>query len=218
MQIEAAREQMIHQQVRAWDVLDERVLETMRRVPRERFVPSQYRDLAFADTAIPIGAGERMLSPQMVGRLLQALAVTDGATALEIGTGTGFVSACLAALGGNVRTLEINPDIAAMARANLADARITNVEVITADAFAAGALGSQRYDTIAVTGSVPLGDERLRQALLPGGRLFVVVGSAPIMRAQRITRVSDTEWRNETLFETVLPALHNALRPVAFSF
>ena len=215
---EAAREQMIHQQVRAWDVLDERVLETMRRVPRERFVPSQYRDLAFADTAIPMGAGEHMLSPQLVGRLLQALSVTEGAAVLEIGTGTGFVSACLAALGGNVRTLEINPDIAAMARANLADARITNVEVITADAFAAGALGSQRYDAIAVTGSMPLGDERLRQALLPGGRLFVVVGSAPIMRAHRITRVSDTEWRNETLFETVLPALHNAPRPVAFTF
>ncbi|HPF26729.1 MAG TPA: protein-L-isoaspartate O-methyltransferase [Steroidobacteraceae bacterium] len=218
MQIEPAREQMIHQQVRAWDVLDDRVLDAMRRVPRERFVPSQYRDVAFADTAIPIGSGQHMLTPQLTGRLLQALAIRPGDQALEIGTGSGYVSACMAMLGAGVQSLEIDPALAAAARRNLEACPAAKVEVIVADAFAADAVPGGPFDVIAVTGSLPLYDQRFQQALKPGGRLFVVVGQAPIMRAHLITRVSDNDYRDESLFETVLPALHNAPQPIAFTF
>lgn len=223
MQIELAREQMIHQQVRAWDVLDERVLQTMRRVPRERFVPTEFSDLAFADVEVPLGDGQQMLSPQIVGRLLQALTVAAGDRALEIGTGSGYVSACLAGLGASVRTLEINSRLAVAARANLERCQVAHVDVINADAFADGALndlrdGAQGFDVIAVTGSLPLYDPRFQQALKPGGRLFVVIGIRPIMQARLISRVSDNEWRDESLFETVLPELHNAPHPPAFTF
>ncbi len=218
MQIECAREQMIHQQVRAWDVLDDRVLDAMRRVPRERFVPRQYRDVAFADTAIPIGRGQHMLSPQLTGRMLQALAILPGDEALEVGTGSGYVSACMAMLGARVRSLEIDSALAAVASRNLEACQVNSVAVIVADAFAPGALPAAQFDVIAVTGSLPVYDQRFQQALRPGGRLFVVVGLAPIMRAHLITRVSDNDFRDESLFETVLPALHNAPQPIAFTF
>ncbi len=214
---EAAREQMIHQQVRAWDVLDERALEALGKVPRERFVPEGYRDLAFADASIPLPHGERMLAPKIVGRILQALQVEGDESVLEIGTGSGFLTACLALQAGSVRSLEIHPDLADAARTRLASLGLGRAEVVAADAFAAGALGNGSWDVIVLTGSLPLYDARFEQRLAPGGRLFVAVGEAPVMDA-RLVRRGDGGCVAESLFETVLPALHGAPRREPFRF
>lgn len=218
MQTEVAREQMIHQQVRAWDVLDQRVLDVIGKVPREHFVPESWRGLAFADTTIPIAHGERMLAPKVVGRLLQALQIEPGESALEIGTGSGFVTACLALQAGAVRSLEIHADLAEAAAARLAGIGLGHARIETRDALAAGALGDGTWDVIALTGSLPLYDPRFERALSVGGRLFVVVGEPPAMDARLVTRTGESSWRTESLFETVLPPLHGAARREAFRF
>ena len=211
-----AREQMVEQQVRAWEVLDERVLDVMRRIPREHFVPSEHRYLAFADLEIRLPHGQHMLRPSVVGRLLQALGLTGSERILEVGAGSGFVTACLAALGAHVRALEIFPDLAALARANLESLDIRNVDVTAADALQADI--PERYDAIAVTASMPIYDERFQRLLTIGGRLFVVVGHAPAMEARLVRRVSEDAWTSESLFETVVDPLINARRPEEFRF
>lgn len=219
MQTEYAREQMVSQQVRAWDVLDERVLGALRGVPRERFVPAGYRDLAFADVEIPLAHGQHMLRSMLVGRLLQALEIGPEDRLLEVGAGTGFVTACLARLarlGGSVRSLEIFPDLAEEARAHLRSLDIANAEVVSADAMLLAE--ESRYDAIAVTGSLPVYDERFARALKPGGRLFVVVGEAPLMQALLVRRTGEHTFGRESLFETVIDPLVNAPRPRSFSF
>lgn len=216
MDTEAARQQMIDQQIRAWEVLDDGVLKTLRAVPRELFVPEAYRDLAFADTAIPLLQGQQMLTPKVEGKILQALALTPDDHVLEIGVGSGYLAACLARLAARVRALEIFPDIAERAAVNLQLAAVNNAVVETMDAMQFSAEGA--YDAIAVTGSLPLWDERWQRALKIGGRMFMAVGSAPIMEAWKITRIGAGEWQRESLFETVLPALINAPRPSAFVF
>lgn len=218
MLTEAAREQMIHQQVRAWDVLDERVLEVLGKVPRERFVPEGYRELAFADAAIPLPHGEKMLAPKIVGRILQALQVEADESVLEIGTGSGFLTACFALQAGAVRSLEIHADLAGAARTRLAALGLGQAEVAAADAFAAGVPGGGSYDAIALTGSLPLYDRRFEQRLAIGGRLFVVVGEPPVMEARLVRRSGENEWTTESLFETVLPPLHGAPRRESFTF
>lgn len=216
MQTEYAREQMISQQVRAWDVLDERVLEALRGVPRERFVPEHYRELAFADAQIPLAHGQHMLRSMLVGRLLQALEIAPRDRILEVGAGTGFVTACLARLGGSVRSLEIFPDLAAEAAAKLRGLGIGNAEVVAADAMKLEE--DSQYDAIALTGSLPLYDERFARALRPGGRLFVVVGEPPLMQALLVRRTEGQAYGRESLFETVIDPLVNAPRRAAFSF
>lgn len=216
MNIEAAREQMIEQQVRAWEVLDLQILDTLRAIRRELFVPELYRDLAFADTAIPLQHGQQMLAPMVEGRILQSLNVGAADHVLEIGAGSGYLAACLARLAARVRVLEIFPDIAERAAANLQLAAVNNAVVETVDAMQFSA--NAEFDVIAVTGSLPIWDERWQSALKVGGRMFVVVGTAPIMEAWRITRVAEREWQRESLFEIVLPALINAPRPPAFVF
>ncbi len=215
---EAAREQMILQQVRGWDVLDERVLDVMRRIPRERFVPAAWRELAFTDTDIPLGHDARMLAPKVVGRVLQALEIAAGDRALEIGTGSGFLTACLAAQAASVRTLELHADLAAAARERLGSIGVANAEVVTADVYAHGMLGGESYDIIAVTGSLPLDDERFQRRLAIGGRMFVVVGEAPVMAARLVRRVSEREWVTESLFETSIVPLVGARRRESFRF
>jgi protein-L-isoaspartate(D-aspartate) O-methyltransferase len=215
---EAAREQMIRQQVRGWDVLDEHVLEIMQRVPRERFVPPAWRDLAFTDTEIPLGHEARMLAPKLVGRVLQALEIGAADRALEIGTGSGFLTACLAALCAHVRSIELHADLAELARQHLRATGVVNADVITADAFAPDALGTATYDVIAVTGSLPLDDMRFQQRLAIGGRLFVVVGAAPAMAARLVRRVGAHEWVTESLFETCLAPLVGAQSREEFRF
>ncbi|HEV8332294.1 MAG TPA: protein-L-isoaspartate O-methyltransferase [Steroidobacteraceae bacterium] len=216
MNLQAAREQMVEQQVRAWDVLDERVLQTMLQVQREEFAPLRYRDVAFADSPIPLAHGQTMLPAKVHGRILQALAVEPGDVALEVGAGSGYLTACLAKLASRVRSLEIFPELAEQARTNLLAARINNVAVEAADGLQLNEQSS--YDVIAVTGSLPLYDERFQQALRIGGRLFVIVGQSPIMEAWRVVRVGEREWQRQGLFETVVEPLVNAPRPSAFLF
>ena len=216
MNIEIAREQMIEQQVHAWEVFDERVLTTMRDVRREQFAPAPFREVAFADAPIPLAHGQTMLPAKLHGRILQSLAVNPADIALEVGAGSGFLSACLGQLAARVRSLEIFPDLAEVARRNLFEAAINNVSVEVADAMQFGEQSA--YDVIAVTGSLPLYDERFQQALRIGGRLFVVVGQAPVMEAWKVTRVGEREWQRESLFETVIAPLVNAPRPSEFVF
>jgi len=211
-----AREQMIEQQVRAWDVLDARVLETLRRVPREAFVAPQHRFLAFADVEIPLPCSQHMLRPSVVGRLLQALALGGGERVLEIGTGSGFVSACLQAAGASVRSLEIFPELAELARRNVASLGLKDVEILTQDASRIDS--ETRYDAIAITASLPVADERFQRQLAVGGRLFVVVGTPPVMEARLIRRITEDAWGTESLFETVIDPLVHATRPQGFVF
>lgn len=214
--LENARQQMVGQQVRTWDVLDARVLEALSAVPRERFVPEAYRGVAFADTEIPIGHGQFMLKPAIEGRILQALAPARGEHALEIGTGTGFFAACLAHLTGRVESLEIHRDLAANAAAAIDAAGIARVDIETADALAREY--QPRYQVIAVTGSLPVYDRRFERALTVGGRLFIVVGSPPVMEARLVTRTGDDSWLTESLFETSMVPLVNAAAAPRFRF
>jgi protein-L-isoaspartate(D-aspartate) O-methyltransferase len=221
-----AREQMIEHQVRAWEVLDARVLSILRAVPRERFVPESQTWLAFADTDVPLPCGQFMLRPNVVGRLLQALELTSSDKVLEIGAGTGYVTACLAAAASHVKSLELHAQLAQLAVSNLAANGVRNAEVITADAMqeqaqegtGSGSAGSGRYHAIAVTGSLPSYDERFQRQLEIGGRLFVIVGDAPVMDARLVRRVSEDAWVTESLFETVVAPLQNARRPPGFAF
>jgi protein-L-isoaspartate(D-aspartate) O-methyltransferase len=216
MQTEFARVQMITQQVRAWDVLDERVLDAMRRTPREFFVPEKYSQVAFADTDIPLRAGQHMLAPKVVGRLLQALEAAPGMRALVVGCGTGFVPACLSAMGASVRAIEIDADLAAAARHNLKRAGFGQVEVVTGDTFHLD-LGRD-YALIAVCGSLPLYDERFARALAIGGKLFAVVGATQLQEALLVTRTAESTWDSAGLFETRIDALEHAAWPEPFTF
>jgi protein-L-isoaspartate(D-aspartate) O-methyltransferase len=215
---EAAREQMIHQQLRAWDVLDQTVLDTVSHVPREMFVPQGYADLAFADGELPLGGGDRMLAPKVVGRILQAVSPRPTERVLEIGTGSGFLSACLAGLACSVRSLEHREDRAAAARRNLEAAAIRNATVETLDAYAVGALGAIAWDVIVLTGSLPLPDERFEQQLAVGGRLFAIIGQGPVMDATLIQRFGAEQWRRTSLFATSVKALVGARAPERFAF
>ncbi|HKT71499.1 MAG TPA: protein-L-isoaspartate O-methyltransferase [Steroidobacteraceae bacterium] len=212
-----AREQMIEQQVRAWDVLDQHVLEIFRRVPREHFVPGAQRFLAFADVEVPLPEGQNMLRPSVVGRLLQALALQGKESVLEIGAGSGFVTACLAAMSARVTAWEVFPELAALARNNLNTLRVANAEVAAVDAITQIADG-KRYDAIAATASMPVYDDRFARQLELGGRLFVVVGTAPVMEARLIRRTGENSWEVQSLFETVIDPLVNAIRPPGFTF
>jgi protein-L-isoaspartate(D-aspartate) O-methyltransferase len=207
---------MVDQQIRTWEVLDPRVLDVLSEVPREAFVPPAYRELAFADTPIPIGFGQSMLAPLLQGRILQSLAVSEADTVLEVGTGTGYLTAALGLLASSVHSIEIRAEFTAAATANLRTVPQARVELETRDAFHAAPLGE--YEVIAVTGSLPVYDTRFEQALRVGGRLFVVVGVAPVMDAILVRRVDSKEWIRESLFETVIDPLVNATAPRGFVF
>ena len=215
-EIEQARFNMIEQQVRTWDVLDQQVLDTMNAVPREAFVPERYAGLAFADTNIPLGHEQVMMAPKVEGRLLQALAIEPQHAILEVGTGSGYLTACLARLGRHVTSLDIVPDFVAAASERLAEQAIVNITLQTADALQE--LGDSSYDIIAVTGSLPILQQQFHHNLTIGGRLFVISGELPIMDASLITRVDESHWSRESLFETCIPPLVNAETAEAFSF
>ncbi|HXQ31633.1 MAG TPA: protein-L-isoaspartate O-methyltransferase [Steroidobacteraceae bacterium] len=216
MDIEAARQQMIDQQVRAWEVLDPRVLDALARVPRERFVPPAYRDLAFADAPIPLPEGQSMLPPKLDARILQACEIVAGDTVIEVGAGSGFLAACLATLGGRVESLELRPLLAELANRNLRTAGFFGVAVHLAD----GTTWQPRapVDVVVLSASLPVYDPRYEQWLLPGGRLFAVTGAAAPMTAQLVTRLGEREFARTDLFETFVDPMTNARRPSAFVF
>jgi protein-L-isoaspartate(D-aspartate) O-methyltransferase len=212
----SARRQMVDQQIRTWEVLDPRVLDALAAVPREAFVPIEYRELAFADAEIPIGSGHSMLAPNLQGRILQALGVTANDAALEVGSGTGYLASVLSLLAASTRSIDIHPEFTSKSIANLRAVPEARVQFETRDAFSAAPLGE--YDVIAVTGSLPVYDTRFERALRTGGRLFAIVGTAPVMDAVLIRRVDDNEWIRESLFETVIEPLVNATSAQGFVF
>ena len=213
---EFARGQMITQQIRAWDVLDGRVLEAMQRTPREQFVPERYASVAFADADIPLLPGQHMLAPKIVGRLLQALDPQPGMRALVVGAGTGYVPACISAMGASVRAVEIDAGLAAAARANLNRSGFGQVEVVVGDTFNLDF--GKDYAVIAVCGALPLYDDRFARALAVGGRLFVVVGPNQPQEALLVTRTAAQKWDSTGLFETRVDALDHAASPERFQF
>lgn len=216
MNTDYARLQMVNQQVRGWNVYDENVLAMLRDLPRDHFVPAGYTSVAFADIAIPLGHGEHMMTPTIEGRLLQALGLTGEENVLEIGTGSGFMTACLARLAAHVTSIDIHDDFIESARDKLETAGIRNVDVMQMDAIQE--LPDGPFDAIAVTGSLQTFDPRFVEALSRHGRLFVVVGDGPAMEAKLIERTNDHDWHTVSLFETSLaPLVHGALPP-QFSF
>lgn len=202
-----ARTQMLGQQLRAWDVLDDRVLDVVGTTPRERFVPDGYRELAFADTEIPIGHGQFMLAPKIEGRLLQSLQITPVDEVLEVGTGTGYLTACLARLSARVNSIDIYSDFVVDAGRRLADIGVENARCEALDAMSLDITAA--YDVIAVTGSMPELEQRFVDMLRPRGRLFVVVGRPPIMEARLVTMHPGGVWTEQSLFETLLTPLEN---------
>lgn len=217
MNIEQARHNMIEQQIRPWDVLDQRVLEQVLRTPREDFVPPAYRSAAFTDMMLPIGHDQVMMEPKLEARILQALAIQPHEKVLEVGTGSGYLTALLAGLASRVVSVEIVPQLHEQAKALLAQHGIDNVTLEQGDA-AGGWDAHQPYDAIAVTGSLPSLPQGLKDNLQIGGRLFAVVGELPAMRAVLATRINANEWREQTLFETVVPPLMSAQKVQHFTF
>jgi protein-L-isoaspartate(D-aspartate) O-methyltransferase len=215
MNFEQARANMVAQQIRPWEVLDEQVLETVLATPREEFVPAPFRALAFMDMEIPLGRGEVMMPPRVEARMVQTLALRPDDAVLEIGTGSGYVTALLAKLGGHVSSVDIHGEFTAAARVKLAAHGIDNVTLETGDA-ARGWGQPGRFDAIAVTGSLPVPTDDFQRALKVGGRMFIVVGQAPVMEAMLVERVGENEWRRKTLFETVVPPLANAPQATRF--
>lgn len=216
MDLDAARQQMISQQLRAWDVLDGRVIGVMAALPRERFVAAGWQGLAYADAELPMGLGKTLAPPKIQGRALQALLPQPGESVLEIGSGTGYMTACLARLAGQVTGVELHPALAATARSNLAALGIDNAELLEGDGLAMKFPAA--FDVVCLNGSVPDGTDRFAQMLTVGGRLFAVTGRPPVMQARKVTRIGAAEWTSEGLFETCLPPLENTRHTLEFVF
>jgi protein-L-isoaspartate(D-aspartate) O-methyltransferase len=217
MNIEQARFNMIEQQIRPWEVLDPQVLDLLFVVKREDFTPPAYRNLAFADMEIPLGDGQVMLAPKIEAKMLQELVLQKTDKVLEIGTGSGYMAALLAARAEHVITVEVRPELAAMAKANLERAGIANVSVEVGNG-AEGWSQCRPYDAIVVSGALPSVPAALLKQLRVGGRLAVVVGEAPVMEAQLITCTAEGVYNTVNLFETVIPALDGAEAKESFSF
>lgn len=224
MNIEQARFNMIEQQIRTWDVLDQNVLNLLPLVRREEFVPEAYKSLAFADSEIPLPCGANMLTPKFEARILQEAAPKKHETVLEIGAGSGYMAALLAAMARQVTTVEIEPELKTLATRNLDAYGIGNVEVVLGNGAQGwpAANGAQAtmaaYDVIVISGSLPVLPDRFLQQLKVGGRLLCVLGKAPAMTAQLITRTTETAYSTLTLFETDIKPLRDAAVPSTFKF
>lgn len=214
---EAARFNMIEQQIRTWEVLDPVVLALLDKVPRENFVEKSQQGLAFADVELPIGQGQIMLSPKLEGRILQALSVKKTDKVLLVGTGSGYLTALLATLASHVHAVEIHPELSEVAKRRLQQQNIHNVTLYVGDG-ANGFAGAAPYDVIVFTGSLPLHPSAAEKMLNVGGRMFAVVGEMPVMQATLTQRMSEGACRKETLFETCLPPLVNAPQATKFEF
>jgi protein-L-isoaspartate(D-aspartate) O-methyltransferase len=206
MNLEQARFNMIEQQIRPWDVLDQKVLDVIRAIPREAFVAPTYRQVAYADVELPLGDGEVMMAPKVAARMVQSLRLAPSDKVLEIGTGSGYATALLARLAGHVYSVERLEALSQRAAAHLAENGIDNVTLKVGDG-SGGWPEEAPYDAIAVTGSLPSLGQTLQRQLKLGGRLFVIVGEPPVMEALLLTRAGDNAWTRESLFETELPPL-----------
>ena len=211
-----ARRQMVRQQVRTWDVFDAETLATLSELRRDEFAPPEYANLAYADTEIPLPNGQAMMAPLIEGRLLQAVAPATGERIFEIGTGSGFLTACLAKLADSVVSIDLFGNLLDTASRNLEDAGIANVDLQSMDATAT--LPDEQFDAVVVTASIPEFDMRFVDALKPGGRLFVVVGDPPVMQAKLVVRAPDGELSGKTVFETCIAPLVNVHRDSGFQF
>lgn len=214
---EQSRFNMIEQQIRTWDVLNGDVLDLLKKLPREDFVPKQYKGLAFADIEIPLGYGQLMLAPKIEGRILQALAIKKTDKVLEIGTGSAYLTALMALQAKHVDSIEANSKLSAQAAKNIAAQSIENVSLVVGDGLKGNETAAP-YDIIVYTGALPLAPTEVEQQLAIGGRMFVVIGEAPVMEATLVTRVSADNFKREVLFETCLPTLENAPEPARFEF
>lgn len=217
MNFEQARFNMIEQQIRPAEVLDQNVLDVLMSTPREDFVPEQYRGLAFVDMKIPLAAGQVMLTPILEGRMLQALALRSLDTVLEIGTGSGYTAALMAKLARRVTSVDIYPELTKSAQQNLHRHAIQHVTLECGDASHDWAR-AEEYNAIAITGSLPLIPQAYKRRLKLGGRLCAIVGDAPVMECVLITRLGENEWTQESLLETDVPVLVNAPQPQRFIF
>ncbi len=216
MDFEQARFNMVEQQIRTWDVLDQDILDLLFAVRREEFVPPEHRTLAFADLELPLPGGQRMWTPKMEARVLQSLALRRDEAVLEIGTGSGYFTALLASRAREVTTVEIDPALASSAAARLARHGFANVRGETGDG--ARGWGREEYDAIVLTGSTPLLPETFMQQLKPGGRVFAVVGDKPVMTARLVAWAAPGTRVTTDLFETVIAPLVNAAAPTRFRF
>lgn len=214
---EQARFNMVEQQIRPWQVLDKAVLNVLSHVPRELFVPQAYQALAYTDTEIPLGHGQSMVPPRVDARLMHDLHLTGTEKVLEIGTGSGYLAALLAGRAQRVVSLEVNPELAAAARANLQRAGITNVDVRVADG-SAGAAGDAPFDAIVLGGSVAEVPQALLQQLKVGGHLIAIVGQDPVMVATLYTRTADAAWSSKALWDHTAPRLQGFTEPTRFHF
>lgn len=211
-----ARENMIEQQIRPWDVLDQRVLDVLGEIPREQFVDAQYHGVAYSDHRMPIGHGQEMLNPNVDARMIQALDLQNTDSVLEIGTGSGYTATCLSRLSRSVETVEISAPLAEAARARFAELACSNISSHNLDASEIWDAADE-YDAIAFTGSVQTVPEYYKLKMAIGGRLFVVVGDAeaPTMTAMLLTRMAESEWTTDSLFETSIPPLENFSAPAS---
>lgn len=212
-----ARFNMIEQQIRTWEVLDPKVLATLNQMPREAFVPSSYRGLAFADIEIPLAHNQQMLSPKVEGRFLQALQLQATDKVLLVGAGSGYLAALMSQHAAQITALEIFPDLCALATKNLSAQGIHNVQVIEADGHE-GDESRAPFDVIVFTASSPVEPEGVRRQLSIGGRMLIVLGQAPVMQATLIQRLAEHSYKQDVLFETCLAEMQNAPQPQAFSF
>jgi len=217
MELAQARFNMIEQQIRPWDVLDQNILDLLEKIPRDAFIDDKYRSLAYADIAIPLAHDQEMMHPIIEARMVQALQIDATDKILEIGTGSGYVTAMLATLGHHVHSVDIHQDFIDHAATRLGEMGIENVTLETTDA-SQGWDKQGLYDVIAITGSLPTLPESFQQSLNLGGRLFAIVGEAPIMEAILVRRSGENEWTSESMFETKLPMLANATCPELFVF
>ena len=217
MDLERARYNMVESQIRTWEVLDQRVLDTLSAVRREEYVPDQYRPLAFVDMEIPLGHGEAMLTPKLEARILQELTLNDGDRVLEVGSGSGYMTALLAALAGHVHSVELHADLARSAQRKLTEHGVRNATVETGDA-GDGWPAHAPYDAIVLTGSVPLLPETFKRQLKPRGRLLAVVGVPPVMTARLLVSLGQSVYSEVGLFETCIAPLRNVPQPERFVF
>ena len=204
--VEVAKFNMIEQQIRPWEVLDHVILNTLESLNRDEFVCDKYKGLAYADCQVPIKGKVKMFPPTIEGRMLQALTIAEEDNVLEVGSGSGYITACLTRLGAKVTSIDIDAEMIELAQQNLAAFGNTNVSFEQLNAFELDR--PAEFDVIAVCGSVVSVPENLRQALRVGGRMFIICGQSPVMQALLITRVNEAEWTSQSLFETDLPALN----------